>query len=85
MKCPHCGRDLGGKTCPGCSSEILPESLYCHRCGKKIEAPAVESSSAEEEIDFSRRTLCSDGNCIGVINAQGFCKVCGKPYSGDPA
>jgi len=29
--------------------------------------------------DFSKRILCSDGACIGVVNEQGICKVCGKP------
>lgn len=33
--------------------------------------------------EWERRILCSDGNCIGVIGADGCCKVCGKPYEGD--
>ncbi len=84
MKCPHCGQNIGVKVCPGCGSEVLEESLFCHRCGQKLEKPQVQSQATGEELDFSRRTLCSDGNCIGVINEQGFCKVCGKPYTGDP-
>jgi hypothetical protein len=32
--------------------------------------------------DFSQRILCSDGNCIGIINEQGFCNICGKPLRG---
>ena len=27
---------------------------------------------------FEDRVLRSDGNCIGVIGADGKCKVCGK-------
>jgi hypothetical protein len=30
--------------------------------------------------DWGNRTLCSDGNCIGVIGPDGLCKECGKPY-----
>jgi hypothetical protein len=46
------------------------------------------SSHAEvdRETDDSyilHRLLCSDGNCIGVINDMGYCKVCGKPYVGE--
>ena len=32
--------------------------------------------------DWENRTLCSDGNCIGTIGADGKCKECGKPYDG---
>ena len=87
MKCPHCGQNIGVKVCPGCGSEVLEESLFCHRCGLKLgkeESLPSPSEKKEEDIDFSRRILCSDGNCIGVVNEQGFCKVCGKPYTGDP-
>ena len=33
--------------------------------------------------DWENRVLCSDGNCIGVIGADGNCKECGKPYEGE--
>ncbi len=88
MNCPHCGREIGGGKCSSCGSRILEESLFCHRCGAKVEeSPSFPSSAApeEESLDFSKRVLCSDGNCIGVVNEQGFCKVCGKPYSGEPS
>ncbi|HEU0036912.1 MAG TPA: hypothetical protein VFQ53_40155 [Kofleriaceae bacterium] len=39
------------------------------------EAPAVLGELAE----WRERRLCSDGGCIGVIGADGRCKVCGKP------
>lgn len=28
---------------------------------------------------FPERVLCSDGNCIGIINERGVCNICGKP------
>ncbi len=85
MPCPHCGRELGTRNCPACGSAVLEESLFCHRCGKKLEGPPGGADSRVEEgaIDFSQRLLCSDGNCIGVINDQGVCKICGKPYTGE--
>ncbi len=83
MKCPHCGQTIATQTCPSCQSEILPESAFCHRCGVKIGA-APAPGGDDETIDFSKRILCSDGNCIGVVNEQGFCKVCGKPYQPGP-
>jgi hypothetical protein len=33
------------------------------------------------EIDFSDRIPCSDGSCIGIINEEGVCNICKKPYT----
>ena len=38
---------------------------------------------AKSESEWDQRILCSDGNCIGIIGAEGRCKVCGMPYDGD--
>ncbi len=38
------------------------------------------------ETDWDKRTLCSDGNCIGIIGDDGYCRECGKPEDpNDPA
>jgi predicted amidophosphoribosyltransferase len=83
MKCSHCGQSLGDRSCPACGAEVLKESLFCHRCGRRLEAASAPPAGESEENDFSKRVLCSDGNCIGVVNEQGVCKVCGKPYAGE--
>ncbi len=83
MRCSHCGQSLGDRSCPVCRAEVLEGSLFCHRCGRSLEAAASPPPVEGEEDDFSKRILCSDGNCIGVVNEQGLCKVCGKPYSGE--
>jgi hypothetical protein len=87
MNCPHCGVEIGGRKCSSCGSSILEESLFCHRCGAKLNNPVPEAPALPDDgpPDFSKRVLCSDGNCIGVINEQGFCKICGKPYTGEPS
>jgi hypothetical protein len=47
--------------------------------------PAADTKdSADESADLRDRRLCSDGNCIGVIGTDDRCKVCGKPYTGEP-
>ena len=74
MKCPHCGGILSFIVCPECGGETPEGSLHCCRCGKMIKK--------EEKVDFSERTLCSDGNCIGTINEKGICNTCGKSYTG---
>lgn len=35
------------------------------------------SSSESSKFDPSRRRLCPDGACIGVLDDSGRCKVCG--------
>jgi hypothetical protein len=36
----------------------------------------------DENEDWEKRTLCSDGSCIGTIGNDGRCKECGKAYEG---
>ena len=38
---------------------------------------------AKSESEWNQRILCSDGNCIGIIGADGRCKECGMPYDGE--
>lgn len=35
------------------------------------------------DSEWDQRILCSDGNCIGIIGADGRCKTCGMRYDGD--
>lgn len=48
------------------------------------EKPAPRHEADDDALDFSKRRLCSDGSCIGVIGPDGRCKECGKPYQGEP-
>jgi hypothetical protein len=78
MECPHCGYLLAFSSCSECGGEIPAKSRYCCWCGNAIQAEV-------KEMDFSERIPCSDGNCIGTINEQKVCNICGKPCSGEPA
>jgi hypothetical protein len=84
MKCPHCEADLPSRECPECNESVPLEGRFCHRCGEEM--PQLESTQFDGDGvgDFSERTLCSDGTCIGVINEKGICSECGKPYAGEP-
>ncbi|MFW6115310.1 MAG: zinc-ribbon domain-containing protein [Thermodesulfobacteriota bacterium] len=86
MKCPHCGEEISGITCPECGRDIPEESNYCLYCGAGLEdVSGSEAQGAEAgedgEVDFEDRIPCPDGNCIGII-VNGRCNVCGKPYKG---
>jgi hypothetical protein len=41
---------------------------------------AEEDTETITDIDWERRTLCSDESCIGVIGPDGRCKECGKKF-----
>jgi len=45
-------------------------------CGGALTAISQEEDGA---VDIENRILCSDGNCIGVVE-NGVCKLCGKTY-----
>ena len=53
----------------------VPEDLSTQPAG-------AESEAEYDEDDWDKRTLCSDGSCIGVIGPDGRCKECGKTYAG---
>lgn len=42
-----------------------------------------QEESADYDIDWDDRVLCDDGNCIGVIGADGRCRECGRAHEGD--
>jgi hypothetical protein len=35
-------------------------------------------TEAEPSFDPTRRKLCADGSCVGVLGDDGRCKVCGR-------
>jgi len=90
MQCEKCGHETDSVVCSQCGSTVAKLGPFCYCCGHRLGQESEEASAearsappAEDEsnrVDFSSRTLCSDGTCIGVINEQGVCKVCGKPY-----
>jgi len=85
MQCEKCGQEMETLACQACGETVLKLGPFCYLCGCSLSSGKTEApdSSAPEgdEDDFSNRILCSDGACIGVVNEQGVCKVCGKPYT----
>jgi hypothetical protein len=75
-KCTECGKPYEGehKTAP-CTGDVPGESDSQKQNVRK------DSSSSDHVTDdeWEKRTLCSDGACIGVIGLDGKCTECGKP------
>ena len=84
MLCETCSKEVGSVACPQCKEEILQLGPHCYLCGAEL--AVVEEHDVrpvQDDDDFSKRVLCTDGACIGVIDERGICKVCGKPYVPD--
>lgn len=82
IRCPKCDYEFPTSICDSCGAGNLRESSYCCQCGEEL--IAKELIGEETSVDWENRRLCSDGNCIGVINEQGVCNICGKPYTDEP-
>jgi hypothetical protein len=72
-----------------CTGVIGPDGK-CKECGKSISGEVSASPPGEPDFKAERgdhvfddddRALCPDGACIGLLNSQGICKVCGKAAS----
>ena len=78
MICEKCAAEMDTLLCRGCGSTIIKLGPYCYSCGSAL-TKEEPREVGDDEIDLSGRVLCSDGNCIGVVE-NGRCKLCGKPY-----
>ena len=76
MNCPHCGETISSVSCQRCGEKIPEKSLFCCWCGNPVKK--------EDPIDPEDRIPCSDGTCVGIINENKVCNLCGKPYAGGP-
>ncbi|MBU1398475.1 MAG: hypothetical protein KKE00_00140 [Proteobacteria bacterium] len=80
--------------CPdgNCIGIIGPDGR-CTECGIQFSSPEpgqqtiteivdIPSSNNEPDAEYDpgweNRTLCPDGNCIGIIGPDGRCTECGK-------
>lgn len=60
-----------------------PQPFAADEEDEPADEAASDAKSADEtdaDDEWSRRTLCSDESCIGVIGPDGRCKECGRPY-----
>ena len=54
---------------PDVSAEISGEDL-----------PPEDGETEEPDADWENRKLCRDESCIGTLDSNGCCSVCGLPY-----
>lgn len=78
LRCPSCGRNIAVDPLKAFLSRRMKG--YPINKEESIRKHFEDKREKEVETDFSQRVPCSDGNCIGIINEQGVCGTCGKPY-----
>jgi len=73
--------------CPdGNCTGVLGDDGRCKVCGAgegmrqdlSADTTSADWKGTPDEDEFDSRRLCSDGNCTGLLDADGRCKVCGK-------
>ena len=75
-RCRECGLQAGA-TAVAPSPQELPAAL------EPEEAVPEAAEPAEPAGDFDAgRRLCPDGDCLGIIGANGRCTVCGRIEEG---
>lgn len=85
LTCEVCGHEMEGLYCDKCEKDLPGDALFCCYCGKSLaegsEDPVqtVDDNEAGDPCDLENRVLCSDENCIGIIE-NGVCTECGQPY-----
>ncbi len=80
--CKECGKKYEGPL-----PEMSAEETVEQTAEKEEESTLPDETTAANAADeppgddgWDNRILCNDGNCIGIIGADGKCKECGKPY-----
>ncbi|PIE68209.1 MAG: hypothetical protein CSA23_00065 [Deltaproteobacteria bacterium] len=85
-RCKECGHAYEGELPDATDFHEAPEVEDDHEAvppsdvdtNSHEDNPAIDSDSLDDT--WEDRTLCIDGNCIGIIGPDGRCKECGKPY-----
>ena len=74
LKCKNCGYEPDSLDCSACGEPVPLWAGFCPHCGEEAPPPA----KTEGEGAAADRRLCPDGDCIGILNAEGRCVVCGR-------
>jgi len=79
-RCHVCGRVAGGGSSAAAPEGFVPvENEDADEDGDEDEGADEAPVAAAGAAGFDpKRRLCPDGDCLGVIGADGVCNVCGK-------
>ncbi|MDR0550043.1 MAG: hypothetical protein LBI10_11635 [Deltaproteobacteria bacterium] len=72
LVCEECGAEQISDNCESCRGPVPLWAKFCPHCGQKM----IKVRSKNEAK--TKRQLCSDESCIGIIGPDGVCTDCGK-------
>lgn len=76
LECENCGHESATKVCSACEEKVPAWVKFCPLCGHEFKEK--KAATGEDPFAMENRQLCPDGNCIGILDADGRCVVCGK-------
>ncbi len=77
-RCKECGLPFVSEL-----SEKIPAASDLQETDPETVPESGEDAGSQTDIDWEKRSLCSDESCIGVIGPDGRCKECGLPFAGE--
>ena len=77
LECTNCGYEAQSKTCSSCEKQVPTWVKFCPLCGVATKNEP-NSETTGDYLSMEKRRLCHDGNCIGILDADSTCVVCGK-------
>lgn len=78
FECENCGHEQPSKACSDCRESVPVWAKFCPHCGKEQKKSLRKADKSADPFAMENRRLCPDGNCIGILDADGVCIVCGK-------
>jgi hypothetical protein len=77
-RCKECGLAAGGRATAPAAAPALEDD----EAEDADEAEAAMADETDGPAFDSKRRLCPDGACVGVLGADGRCSVCGSTAEG---
>ncbi|MDR2442255.1 MAG: zinc ribbon domain-containing protein [Deltaproteobacteria bacterium] len=71
LLCQECGEPIPSDKCAKCQKPAPLWATFCPHCGGYLDRP-------KEAKAKTKRQLCPDESCIGIIGSDGVCTECGK-------
>ncbi len=77
LTCENCGYEMPASDCRNCGESVPRWAKFCPHCGEGQEAAKAVQGEGDPLLMENRRA-CPDGNCIGILGADGRCIICGS-------